>query len=178
MPCTGSVSVPSRSKSTVEYFIQRSPRKYERPRLAGRIVLPFFLHGNDDKNKDRDHVGEHFVKLLHREIHAGRDEHMENVQSAEEERSENADVRTPHGEDNERDSEPAAVTEAVIGPYAAGIVHHVIESAETGDHAAGAGGDIFIFCDVDARRVRRVGVFAHGTKLEADARAAPGYTRR
>ena len=27
-------------------------------------------------------------------------------------------------------------------------------------------------CDVDARRVRRVGVFAHGTKLEADARAA------
>ena len=97
---------------------------------------------------------------------------MENVQSAEEERGENADVRTPHGEDNERDSEPAAVTEAVIGPYAAGIVHHIIESAETGDHAAGAGGDILIFCDVDARRVRRVGVFAHGTKLEADARAA------
>ena len=96
---------------------------------------------------------------------------MQDIQSAEEEGREHANVRLPDREDDERDGKPAAVAEGVVRPDAAGVVHDVVQSAEAGDHAADAGGDVLILVDVDAGSVGRLRVFADGAQVQPHARA-------
>ena len=95
---------------------------------------------------------------------------MQDIQSAEEEGREHADVRLPDRKDDERDGKPAAVAERIVGPDAAGVVHDVVQSAEAGDHAADAGGDVLILIDVDAGSVGRLRIFADGAQVQAHAR--------
>ena len=92
---------------------------------------------------------------------------MHDVQSAEEKRRKHAHIGPPHRKDDQRDREPAAVAEGVVGPDARGIVHDIVQSAEPGDHRADAGGGVFVAADIDARGVRRVGVFSHGAQVQA-----------
>ena len=57
--------------------------------------------------------------------------------------------------------------EGIIGPDAAGVVHDVVQSAQACDHAAHAGGGVFVAGDIDARCVGGGGAFAHGPELQA-----------
>ena len=97
------------------------------------------------------------------------DDRIENVEAAEEDGRQHADVGPPDGEDHQGDGQPAAVAEGVVGPHAAGVVHHVVQAAETGDHAAHAGGQVLIPGDVDAGGVGGGGAFAHGAQVQAGA---------
>ena len=68
------------------------------------------------------------------------------------------------------DSTAATVTEAVVGPHAAGVVHYIIQTAQPGDHTADAGSHILGALHIDTRSVCGGRVFAHGTQVQA----APG----
>ena len=96
---------------------------------------------------------------------------MQDVKTAEQERGQHADVRAPHREDDERDGKPAAVAEGVGRPDALGVVHDVVQSAETGDHRARAGGDVFIARHIHAGGVGRIRALAHGAQVQTRTRA-------
>ena len=134
------------------------------------LALALVAQAGEDQHDDGDDVGEHLVELLHGQVHAGGNVHVQDVQPAEEEGGQHADVRPPYREDDQRDGQPAAVAEGVVGPYAAGVVHDVVEAAEAGDHAADAGGRVLVAPDVDAGSIRRVGVLTHGAQVQSEAR--------
>ena len=136
---------------------------------CGRLILALLAQRHDDQNDQRDDVGEHLVELLDGKVGAGGDEDIENVEPAEQDGGQHADVRTPDREDDERDGEPAAVAEGVVGPDAAGVVHDVIQAAETRNHAADAGGKVFVLRHVDAGCVRRRRALAHGAQVKTRA---------
>ena len=132
---------------------------------CGGLILALGAHARDDEHEDRDDIGDHLIELLNGEVHTRRQEDMQDIQSAEEERGKHADVRLPDREDDERDGEPATVAEGVVRPDAAGVVHDVVQSAEPGDHAADTGGDVLILVDVDAGGIGRLRVFADGAQV-------------
>ena len=105
----------------------------------GRLILALFAQRDHDQHDQRDDIRQHLVKLLDGEVGAAGNEDVQNVAAAEENGGQNAHVRTPDREDDQRDGEPAAVAEGVVRPDAAGVVHDVIQAAESGDHAADAG---------------------------------------
>ena len=124
------------------------------------------LHGYDDQDRQGGDVGEHLEELLRAagqavdvEIHPG--------EQAEEVRPPDRAQRTPGGEDHQRHGQPAeAFNAAGAVPGALLIIHHVIQTAQTGDHGADAGGQIFVFRHVDADRVSRGGVFTNRAQVQ------------
>ena len=82
---------------------------------CGRLILALLAQRHDDQNDQRDDVGEHLVEFLDGKVGAGGDEDIEDVEPAEQDGGQHADVRTPDREDDERDGEPAAVAEGVVG---------------------------------------------------------------
>ena len=136
----------------------------------GGLILALVAHTGADEDDYRDEVGQHFVQLLNGEIAAGGDEDIEDVQPAEEDGGQHAETRPPDREDNEGNGEPAPVAEGVVRPDAAGVIHHVVQPAEAGDHAADAGGFVLIFVDIDTGGVGRVRAFADGAQVQAHAR--------
>ena len=74
---------------------------------------------------------------------------------------------TPDGEDDQRDGQPAAVAEGVVGPHAVGVVHDVVQTAQTRDHGADAGGQVLVLGDVDAGGVGSGRALAHGAQVQA-----------
>ena len=87
----------------------------------GGLILPLFAHGDDDEHHQGDDVGDHLVELLHRQVQAGGDVEIQDVEAAEEDGGQDADVGTPDGEDDQSDGQPAAVAEGVVGPNAVGV---------------------------------------------------------
>ena len=93
---------------------------------------------------------------------------MQDIQSAKQEGGNNPQVRPPDREDNQGDCQPAAVTERVVAPDAAGIVHDIVQAAESGDHAADTGCRILIPIYADAGCVRRSRILTHCTQVQSD----------
>ena len=135
-----------------------------------RLVLSPLLHADDDQNEDGDDEGCHLVDLLDRHVRTGWNVQIENVQRTEQERSQNADIRSPDSEDNQRDGQPSSVTERVVGPHAGGVVHDIIQSAESCNHGADAGRPVLVGADVDAGSVRSRRVLTDSPQLQALSR--------
>ena len=131
------------------------------PQTCWRLVLPLIPDAGEHQYNDCDDIRRHLVQFLHGKICASRDVHMQNIQSAEQEGRDNAQVRPPDGENDQCDRQPAAVSESVVAPDAAGLVHHIVQAAESGDHAANAGCRVLIPVYADAGRVRRGGILTH-----------------
>ena len=100
-------------------------------------------------------------------VHSGRNIEIQDIQSSKQEGCQNADIRAPDGEDYKGDSQPASVTESIVGPYAAGIVHNIVETAKSCDHTSDTGCDVFIFCYVNTCCICSTRVLADCTKLKA-----------
>ena len=80
------------------------------------LIFALGAHARDDEHDDRDDIGDHLVQFLDSEVRAARQEDVQDIQSAEEEGREHADVRLPDREDDERDGKPAAVAEGGVRP--------------------------------------------------------------
>ena len=80
---------------------------------CGGLIFLFVSHADDDENKYRDNIRHHFDELL---LLKGKilNVVISNQQSAEKNRAEDADIRTPNGKDYESDCEPASVAESVV----------------------------------------------------------------
>ena len=112
----------------------------------------------------RYHIRNHFIQLLKfHMIHSCRDVQVENVQTTKEDGGKNGNHRTPDGKNNQRDGQPASVTEGIVGPDTAGIVHDIIKAAQTCDHTAHTGSHIFIPCHTDTGCICRSGILSHGS---------------
>lgn len=140
------------------------------------LALALLAHTGDDQHDDGDDIREHLEQLLvaHAEILYVV---VHDVESAEQERAEDAEIRSPHGENDQRDRQPAAVAERIVRPHAAGIVHDVVQTAQPRNHAADAGGEVLIPPDVDTGGIRRGGVLADGAEMQTDTRAAQHICR-
>ena len=134
-----------------------------------RLLFHVVAQAGDHQHHHGDHIRQHLVQLLHGHLAAGGDVQIQDVQAAEQDGGQDTDIGTPDGEDHQGDGQPAAVAEGVVGPHAAGVVHHVVQAAETGDHAAHAGGQVLIPGDVDAGGVGGGGAFTHGAQVQAGA---------
>ena len=134
-----------------------------------RLLFHVVAQAGDHQHHHGDHIRQHLVQLLHGHLAAGGDVQIQDVQAAKQDGGQDADIGTPDGEDHQGDGQPAAVAEGVVGPHAAGVVHHVVQAAETGDHAAHAGGQVLIPGDVDAGGIGGGGAFAHGAQVQAGA---------
>ena len=55
------------------------------------------------------------------------------------------------------DSTAATVTEAVVGPHAAGVVHYIIQTSQACDHTSHAGSDVFVQGYVDTGCICGIG---------------------
>ena len=121
------------------------------------------------RNGSKYKIRSHFEKLLvaHAEV---RYIVVNNEKSAEKDGAENADVRLPNSEDNQRDGEPASVAKAVVGPNAAGVVHNVVKTAETCDHAADACSAVLVPSNVYAGSIRSSRIFTDSAQVKAEAR--------
>lgn len=137
----------------------------------GGLVFALVAHAGQDQHDDGDYEGEHFVQLLDCQIRAGGQEQVEDVQAAEQEGGQNAQIRTPDAENNNGDGQPAPVAKGIVGPDAAGVIHDVVQSAQPCDHGAEAGRGVFIAHDIDARRIGCAGIFAHCAQMQTRARA-------
>mgnify|MGYP000143755827 FL=1 len=135
----------------------------------GRQILALAAHTDRDKDDYRNNIGSHHEQLLRAEAEV-RDVVVNDHETAEEERAEDAEVGLPDGEDNERDCKPAAVAEAVVRPDAVRVVHDVVETAETRYNAADDCRDIFVSADVDASCVTSCGILADRAQLKSCAR--------
>ena len=82
---------------------------------------------------------------------------IQDIQSAEKEGCEYADIRSPDGEDDQCDGKPASVTKGIVGPDAAGIIHYIVQSAQTCDHTSHAGSDVFVPGYVDTGCICGIG---------------------
>ena len=132
-----------------------------------RLLFLVVPQAGDHQHHHGDHIRQHLVQLLHGHLAAGGDVQIQDVQAAEQDGGQDTDIGTPDGEDHQGDGQPAAVAESVVGPHAAGVVHHVVQAAETGDHAAHAGGQVLIPGNVDTGGVGGGGAFAHGAQVQA-----------
>ena len=95
---------------------------------------------------------------------------MDNVQAAEQERADDGQIRSPKGEDYEGNRQPAAVTEAVTRPNAACVVHDVVQTAESGNHTAETGGNVFVTVYIDAGGIGRCRIFTDRAERQAGTR--------
>ena len=133
----------------------------------GGLILPLVAHGGEHKHNQGDDIGQHLVQLLHGKVCSRGDEQIQDVQSAEEDGAENAHIGPPDGEDHQSNCQPATVTEGIVGPDAAGVVHNIIQSAQARDHGADAGRLILIAGDVDTRCIGGSRALAHCPELQA-----------
>ena len=131
-----------------------------------RLLFLVVPQAGDHQHHHGDHIGQHLVQLLHGHLGAGGDVQIQNVQAAEQNGGQDADIGTPDGEDDQGDGQPAPVAEGVVGPHAAGVVHHIVQAAQARDHAADAGGQVLIPGDVDAGGVGGRGAFTHGPQVQ------------
>ena len=92
---------------------------------------------------------------------------MDNKKSAEKNRTDYAEVRSPDCEDNKCDCEPASVAKCVVRPYAAGIVHNIVEAAEACNDTAEAYRNVLVFADVDSGGVCRCRILADCTEIKS-----------
>lgn len=135
--------------------------------MLRRLALSAVADAYYYKNNNCNNIGSHFEKLLNAYTEV-RNIVVNNKKSAKEDGTENADIRFPYGEDNERDGKPASVAKAVVGPNSASVVHNIIKAAESGNHAANAGCKVFVFADIDTGGIRSGGIFAHGAEVKTD----------
>ena len=91
---------------------------------------------------------------------------IQDIQSAEKEGCEYADIRSPDGEDDQCDGKPASVTECIVRPDTAGIVHYIIQTSQTCDHTSHTGSDVFIPGYVDASRICGIGTFTDRSQMQ------------
>lgn len=80
----------------------------------GGLIFFAAADAGDDEDDDGDHIWCHLVYLVYRKVRAGGDVDIEDVQAAEDYRGEDAQARTPHGEDDESNCKPASVAEGVF----------------------------------------------------------------
>ena len=132
------------------------------------LILPLLTQGNHDQHHQGDGVGQHLVQLLNGHLATGGGQiDVQDVQAAEEDGGQDADIGTPDGEDDQRNGQPAAVTEGVIGPDAVGVVHNIVQAAQSCDHGADAGGQVLILGDIDAGGVGSGSALTHGAQVQA-----------
>ena len=82
---------------------------------------------------------------------------IQNIQTTKQERSKYTDIRSPDSEDDQRNGKSASVTERIVGPDAAGIIHYIVQSAQTCDHTSHAGSDVFVPGYVDTGCICGIG---------------------
>ena len=149
------------------------------PEMCGRKSFLLFFDADEDQYQKRHNIRRHLEQFLclHRELRNGEEENLlaadvvvNDVHAAEDKGTDDGKARSPKGEDNEGNGKPSAVAETVARPYARSVVHDVIKSAESGDHAAETGGNIFVTVYVNAGCIRGGGIFADSTKRKAGTR--------
>ena len=137
---------------------------------GGGLVFPLFAdtdrHQHDDGNDIREHLNEG------QQAHGDIEIIEQDIQRAKQIAAEDGHGGLPGGKDDDGDGEPAAVAEAVIGPDTIAVIHDVEQAAKAGNHAADAGGKVFITGNIDTRGIGSGGVFAHGAQVQAGAAAA------
>ena len=139
-----------------------------KPETLWGLMLPLFTHTCNNEHNDCNNIGKHFEKFLGFRTESG------NVvvcvaKSAENEGADNGNRGLPESENNKSNSHPAAVTESVVRPNAAGVSHNVLKTAKTRNSAADTGCGIAVFRNIYTCGVGGGGVFAHGTKIESRA---------
>lgn len=102
-------------------------------------------------------------------LHCGGEIEIKDIQPAKQEGGPNTGARTPDRKDHECNGKPASVTESIVAPDAAGVIHYVIKAAETGNHAADAGRHIFITGNIDACCICCGRTFPDGAKMQSDS---------
>ena len=93
--------------------------------VGWRLVFPLVLDAGHDKHQDGYYIRRHGDELLYRRAEA-RYKDAADIETAEEEGTEDAKHRLPQGEDYDSDSQPASVAETVVGPSATGVVHYPV----------------------------------------------------
>ena len=126
------------------------------------------MYADYDQHYDSNHIREHLKELCSAARKTG-NEVINDVESAEEDRAENTHIGLPYGKDNERDSEPAAISEAVIRPNAHRIIHNIVQTAETRYNTSEAGSGILIKLNIYACGICSCGVLTDRAQIESAA---------
>ena len=134
--------------------------------MGWRLVFPLVLDAGHDKHQDGDHVRRHGDKLLYRGAEA-RYKDAADIETAEKEGAEDAKHRLPKGEDNDSDSQPAPVAEAVVGPGTAGVVHDPVEASQSCNNSSDNGGKVLVLGYVYTGGIGSGRVFAYSTHIKA-----------
>ena len=138
---------------------------------CGRLILALFADADHDEHDYGHDVREHLKYRYHLHIDLDLEEDVdiivEHVKRSEKVGADDGKVGLPRCEDDEGDGKPAAVAERTVRPNAVLIVEHEVEPAESCDHSADAGGEVFIFGNVYAGGICGRGVFADGAELKS-----------
>ena len=133
---------------------------------CGRLILSLLAQRSGNQNQNGHQIGEHLEQLDVLAAQTG-DDHVDPEQQAEQVGTPDGVEGAPGGEDNQCHGQPAqGFNGAVIAPGSLDIVHGVVQTAQTGDAGADAGGQILIAGDVDAGSVGGAGVLAHCPEVQ------------
>ena len=140
------------------------------------LIFLFLAHRNHDQHHDGDDIGQHLHKVGHiagqRDAEQAGQELVQPVEHTEQVGAPDGVEGLPCRKDDERHGQPAQRLDlAGGGPDALIVVQHIVQAADAADACADAGGQILVKRDIDARRIRRGGVFTHGAQVEARAGA-------
>jgi len=130
-------------------------------------MLLLLSGAGEHQHHDGYQIRKHLDDLLLASRKAG-DIYAGDIKTAEYVGAEDSGAGLPQSEDNDSDSKPTSVTEAVICPGAGGVVHYEVKTSETRDSTAEAGSDILILSYVDACRVCCSRVLTHCTQIQSD----------
>ncbi len=75
---------PSSNKREKTFFVLSLFAEVRQAQAHRRLILALSAQRGDAQHDDGHDIGEHFVQFLDRQIHAGGDVHMQDVQTAEE----------------------------------------------------------------------------------------------
>ena len=134
--------------------------------MGWRLVFPLILDTGHDKHQYGYHIRRHGDELLYRGAEA-RYKDAADIETAEKEGAEDAKHRLPKGEDNDSDSQPAPVAEAVVGPGTAGVVHDPVEASQSCNNSSDNGGKVLVLGYVYTGGIGSGRVFAHSTHIKA-----------
>ena len=130
------------------------------------LVLPLVLDAGHDKHQDGDHVRCHGDKLFCSRTEA-RYQDAADIETAEEEGTEDAQHRFPQGEYYDSNCKPSPVAETIVGPGATGVVHNPVEAAQPRYNSTYYGGKILVLCHIDSGGVGSGRIFPHSPHVKA-----------
>ena len=134
--------------------------------MGWRLVFPLVLDAGHDKHQDGYHIRCHGDELLYRGAEA-RYKDAADIETAEKEGAEDAEHRLPKGEDNDGNSQPAPVAEAVVGPGTAGVVHDPVEASQSCNNSSDNGRKVLVLGYIYTGGIGSGRVLAHSPHVKA-----------